>query len=255
MITCGVCGGGAATWNRNVISCVNHRNKGTCDNALTIQREDLEALVLDGLEKHLMDPELTTVFCEHYTKTMNRLVAEHNAGLEADRSELARIERDMDKLIKAILDGVPGARVKDQIQALEDRKAVLEHECDSGKEMPVSLHPNLSAYYREQIRQLRLALQDEGKRPQAAEAIRALIDKIELVPTRLEDGTEVLAVDLHGKLAEILTMALKSPKPLKDGDAVVECTELVAGACNQLCALFSTERLRPTELVHLTRIH
>ncbi len=229
LITCGVCGGGAATWNRNVIGCVNRRNKGTCDNGLTIKREDLEALVLDGLEKHLMDPEHTRVFCEHYTKTMNRLVAEHNAGLEASRSELERIDRQLDKLVEALMNGVPAARVKDKMQALEDRKVALEQERDSGKQMPVSLHPNLSAYYREQIGELRSALQDESKRAQAAEAIRALIDKIELVPTRLEDGTEVLAVDLHGKLAEILTMALKSPKPLKDGDPVVECTKLVAG--------------------------
>ncbi len=69
LINCGVCGGGAATWNRNVIGCINRRNKGTCDNALTIKREGLEALVLDGLEKHLMDPEHTKIFCEHYTKT------------------------------------------------------------------------------------------------------------------------------------------------------------------------------------------
>ena len=46
----GVCGGGAATWNRNTIGCVNARNKGTCDNKRTIKREDVEALVLDGLE-------------------------------------------------------------------------------------------------------------------------------------------------------------------------------------------------------------
>ncbi len=159
---------------------------------------------------------------------MNRLVAEHNAGLEASRAELEQVDCQLDKLVEALMNGVPAAHVKDKRSSWQIRKIALKRELELVKEMPVSLHPNLSAYYREQIGQLRLALQDQNKRTQADEAIRALIDRIDLVPMA-RDGTEVLAVDLHGKLAGILTLAVKSSKTLRSGDPMVECTKLVLG--------------------------
>ena len=228
LMKCGVCSGGAATWNRNTIGCLNSRNKGTCDNKLTIKREDVEALVLNGLEKHLMDPVRTKIFCDHYTRTMNKLVAEHNAGLSASRGELERVVRDQDKLIQAILDGVPGREVKDRMAQLELRKAALESELASTEELRVSLHPSLAEYYREQIGQLCDALTDEFRRERAAEAIRSLIDRIELEPVSV-GGKKILAVNLHGRLASILSLATKSKKPLDESDLSLKCTKLVAG--------------------------
>ena len=229
LMKCAVCGGGAATWNRNTIGCINARNKGTCDNKRTIKREDVEALVLDGLEKHLLDPERTKVFCEHYTKAMNRMVAEHNAGLHASRAELEKVSRDMERLVQAIVDGVPAAQVKDKMAQLERRKGELEATLARTEELQVNLHPNLAEYYRQQIGRLREALQDESMRERAAEAIRALIERIDLEPVTL-DGQEIVAVNLHGKLASILTMATNAKRPLDDSDLSVECTKLVAGA-------------------------
>ena len=46
--------------------CSTARNKGTCDNLLTVRREELEAKVLDGLRDQLMHPELVTTFIDGY---------------------------------------------------------------------------------------------------------------------------------------------------------------------------------------------
>ncbi len=40
------------------------RNQGTCWNLPTIRRDMLEASVLDGLHRHLMEPALVKDFCE-----------------------------------------------------------------------------------------------------------------------------------------------------------------------------------------------
>ncbi len=190
--------------------------------------DDLEALVLDGLEKHLMDPELTEVFCRHYTETMNRLVTDHNAGLHGKRAELGKVQREIEKLVQAILDGVPGAEVKDKMAELQARKETLEQQVESAEEMPVLLHPNLASYYREQIGQLRLALSDETMRGKATEAIRALIDRIELTSVERE-GKRVPAINLQGKLAGILALAAPEPA-LRGRDALAEASiKLVAG--------------------------
>jgi site-specific DNA recombinase len=86
----------------------------------------VESCVLNGLRDHLMDPSVCAIFCEEYTRHLNELRMERNAASQGYRSELDRVTRDLDSLVQAILDGVPGSRVKDRMAALEARKAELE---------------------------------------------------------------------------------------------------------------------------------
>lgn len=46
---------------------------------------------------------------------------------------------------------------------------------------------------------------------EAKEALRGLIEKIVLVPVVAEDGSTVLAIDLHGALANLLRLAAGMP--------------------------------------------
>lgn len=227
LMTCGVCGGGVVHINAERVGCFNARDKGTCSNLVTLRRDELETLVLDGLEKHLMEPALVETFCEHYTRHINRLVAEHNAGLNADRDELERVNREVARLVKAIIDGVPAAQVKDKMLELEERQKTLEKRVRDAKEMPVSLHPNLAGHYREQIGRLREALQCPDKREQAAAALRPLIDRIELTPVG-RDGQEIPSISLHGHLAGILALAMQTEKRRETGLSE-ESIKLVAG--------------------------
>ena len=229
LMKCAECGGGVIYYNKAYVGCATARNKGTCTNKISMRRDDLEALVLEGLEKHLMDPALTEIFCQRYAETMNRLVSEHNAGLHAKRAELEKVGRDIDKLVQAILDGVPGSQVKDKMAALEQRKEILERQLDQAEEMPVSLHPNLAGFYREQIGRLKEALTDESIGGRAADVMRSLIDRIELVPAEYE-GRKILEVNLHGRLAGILSLAMNADKPLDERDLSMDVVKLVAGA-------------------------
>ncbi|WP_339635115.1 recombinase family protein [uncultured Sneathiella sp.] len=228
LMKCGVCGDGAIQVNSERIGCAAARNKGTCDNLLTIRRDDLEALVLDGLGKHMMDPALTEVFCQHYAQTMNRLVAEHNATFHTKRIELDKIGRDLDKLVQAILDGVPGNQVKAKMNELESRKELLQRQLLDVKEMPVLLHPNMAGYYREKIEQLREALSDENMRGRAVEVVRSLIERIELTPIG-EEGKQVPSISLQGRLAGILALATDKQKPSFRDGFDDESIKLVAG--------------------------
>jgi site-specific DNA recombinase len=72
-----------------------------------------------------MDPVLCDLFCQEYTRQMNRLHRENNAERKGDRSALAKIERELDRLVQALMDGVPASRVKDKMTDLENRKAGL----------------------------------------------------------------------------------------------------------------------------------
>jgi site-specific DNA recombinase len=73
--------------------------------------------VLNGLRTHLMEPNLFKKFCEEFTREVNRARIERSASIVGHREELEKVERDLDRAIQAIPDGVPGAQVKDRIGA------------------------------------------------------------------------------------------------------------------------------------------
>jgi site-specific DNA recombinase len=235
LMTCGVCGGGAVTWNRVRIGCANARNKGTCTNKRTMRRDDFEAAVLEGLQHRLMDPALMDIFCEEYTRHMNVLTREHNAAREGARAELGKVNRDLDRLVQAILDGAPARTVRDRMAQLEARKELLEAQLAQGEDVKVVPHPNMARIYREQVADLRTALTDEDCRAEAAQILRTLIDRIDLTPDEQGKG---LSISLHGHLAGILALATNRKGPLDESDPSVECTKLVAGARNHLYRTF-----------------
>jgi len=208
----------------DLVGCATARNKGICDNRVNIRRDRLEARVLNVLRHHLMDPELFKEFCDEFTREMNRLRMEGRASLEAARSEVKRIERDLDRAVQAILDGVPGTQLKDKVGKLENRKAELEQMLAEAEEPPPLLHPEMATYYREQVGALHDTLQDETEatRLKAGEILRSLVSEIILTPEAAE-----LKIDVRGDLAGILAVSLKTKTPARRTG--VSQVEMVAG--------------------------
>jgi site-specific DNA recombinase len=234
LMQCGACGGGFVNFNKVYIGCANARNKGTCENKLTMRRNDLEAVILEGLQHRLMDESLTKVFCEEYVRHMNRLRNENNAQRDSDKANLAKVERDLDRLVQALMEGVPAGRVKDKISELEDIKRELESRLADTSEEVVRIHPNMAGYYREKVASLSTALTGETSSPEAVEIVRQLIDRIVLTPAGNDDD-RYLSVTLEGHMAGILALAMKENAPLGENDANLKVTKLVAGARSQRC--------------------
>ena len=151
-------------------------------------------------------------------------MSHQKAGLHA---ELAKIERETDRLVQAICDGVPGSKVKDRMTELEVRKIDIEAKLNNTKTPPPLMHPNMAGHYREQVSKLCDALDHPGNRTEAADILRTLIDRIELKPI-MTDGKKTLAIDLHGHLAGILSLANKGKGGIGE-DVAEKCTEMVAG--------------------------
>jgi site-specific DNA recombinase len=229
LIKCGHCGGGFAVVSQTHMGCSTARNKGTCDNRRTIKREALEELVLSGLRDHLMDPELCEIFAEEYTRHLNELRIAKNASISAAKTELDRIDREQEKLVDAICDGVPASKVKDRMIALEARQKELEEKLANSKEEPVLIHPNMGKVYRKQVSDLAKALNDEKGRTEAAELLRGLIDRVIVTP---DPDTGKPVVDLEGDLAGILTLGQTSKNAVSVSEDDVSQLKLVAGARN-----------------------
>src|SRR5215468_9300121 len=191
-------------------------------------RDDLEKAVLDGLQNRLMEPARTKIFCEEYARAMNRLHAEHNAQRAADAEALNKAERDLARLVQALLDGVPASAVRVKMAELEAQRDASRNRLASGEDSRVRFHPNMAEYYRSQVTGLRAALTEDGRQREAAEIVRKLVDRIELSPS-VHGGRKSLSVNLYGRLAGILAMATKAKAPLDESDASVMVTKLVAG--------------------------
>jgi site-specific DNA recombinase len=97
LLQCGVCGGGFSKISASHFGCSTARNKGTCDNRLSIRRDVVESTVLDALRHHLMDPELYAIFVREFTAEYNRLQADKGKERQRRESELNRVKTKIDR--------------------------------------------------------------------------------------------------------------------------------------------------------------
>jgi DNA invertase Pin-like site-specific DNA recombinase len=222
LVTCGACGGGYVLVGKRHYGCANVRNRGTCDNRLTIRRDVLEETVLSGLRQNLLHPDLIREFVSEYQKEWNRLRREEEALKGRDTAELARLERQIANIIAAVKQGLFAASMKAELEELEARKAELVRAAEAAPEVVPRLHPRLADVYRQKVAALQEALNDDALRTEAADALRALIGEIRLIP---ESGE--LAVELVGEAAAIL--ALGNAKRPREGFTGAPQLTLVAG--------------------------
>ena len=207
LLKCGVCGGGYSKISQEHYGCSAARDRGTCSNGLTIRRDIIEASVLSGLRTHLMHPDLVKEFVAEYHRELNRLSAQHEQTHARQKDELVRVERQIRAIVEAIKDGLRTPAMKDELQALETRKAELHAAAGTAVAPPVRIHPNLAEIYRQKVAQLHEELNRPELREEASAAIRSLIEAVRLVPV---DGK--LEIELAGDLAGILALTNDNPR-------------------------------------------
>ncbi len=208
LIKCASCGGGMTLISRVYYGCAANRNKGTCNNRLTVRLDRLEEAVLQGLQENLVTPELTEVFVREYTREINRLRAEASAIHTQSRQRLDDINRRVANIVDAIAAGRSGTALLDKLEALESEKAELEANKSHSAPEPVRLHPNIAEHYVTKVSDLRNYLNKENARREATQILRSLVDEIRLHPI---DGE--LQIELIGDLAALLSFADHGESP------------------------------------------
>jgi site-specific DNA recombinase len=124
------------------------------------------------------------------------------------------MEARRQRLVESIMEGVPGAQVKDELIAIGDRKEALTKQLETANQPPPLLHPSMADLYRTKVEAA--ALQREDTRLEASEMLRGLIDAIVLVP---EKGQ--IRIELRGNLAAMLSAAQKTRRSPETGDLLV----------------------------------
>jgi hypothetical protein len=178
LITCGTCGGGYALVGARHYGCANARNRGTCDNRLSIRRDVLEESVLRGLKDNLLQPELIHEFVTAYQQEYNRLRRQQANEHATAQAELTRVERQIRNIVEAVKAGMFAPAMRDEMAALEERKARLVDLTRDQAEEPPMLHPGLAEVYGRKVEKLTEALNKEELRSEAAEILRSTIQTI-----------------------------------------------------------------------------
>lgn len=214
LVKCGCCGGGFSTVGKDRFGCSSSRSKGisVCTNRTGITRQDLEGRILSILSERLMDPELVKVFAEEYIAERNRLAATHVDDRAVKERELAKVIKDQDVLVNAILAGTPAERINAKLEQLESRQHQLQKELSTAPAPAATLriHPKMADTWQERIRALISGLAEPDREGEAREAIRGLIEKIVATPVPRKGKRMSIELTLHGDLAGILALRLNA---------------------------------------------
>ena len=201
LIFCGCCGGPYSLRGPQRYACSNHISKATCDNSRTIRQDELECRVLAGLKDRMLSPEIVEEAMCAFAQETNRLNRERRSNGDAWRTELAKVEKQIAQIVDAIADGMYHPSMKQKMTGLEARKQELTALLADAPTDTPDLLPSAATIYAQKIAKLTEALNQPEERPEAAEALRLLIEKIVLTPGPARG--EMFAT-LHGELGTIL---------------------------------------------------
>ena len=244
LLVCGMCGGGYTIMGKDRYGCAA---QGNCGNDRTIGDQAIEGRVLTGLKHHLLTPELFEASAKPYQEECAVLARSAVAEWTGLHGRLAKVERKIMAMIRAIEDGLYQPAMKEQMTVLEAEKAQLVTELAVRPDAtPIALHPNLPLLYRKKVEELEAVLADPGLGPEAMDAIRAMIVRIVLKPAE-EGGMEAV---LEGDLVRILKICAgaehRNPRlgGGRSGTVLESKVSVVAGARNHLNLLFDAPELR-----------
>ncbi len=234
LLRCGCCGGDFTIVTKNRFACSTRKRKGTCDNALSINRQEIEARVLVGLKERLMAPELVSAFVEGYQETMREEQQKAKSAVAQSEKRKTEVDRKIAGIFKAIEDGLYEPSMKDRLAELKAQKEAIELEGlpPAPLAMDVLQHPRAAKIYGRWVERLEHAL--DGDNPhEAMELIRSLIDHISLIPRTDGNG---LDATLYGALAQILAVCseIEGNKKRPEDDASGRLLSVVAGARSHL---------------------
>ena len=154
--------------------------------------------MLRAMRERFFEPGAFAAFCDGFTAEMEAQRREHLAQMAGTRRELAAVEREIRTIVQAIKDGVSAVTIKDELFALEARKARLTLAL-AAPTLP-ALHPDMARVFQQKAATLAAGLEHDEHRDDARRALRGFLDHI-VIPA----GDGLLKV--VGNVGEMLAAA------------------------------------------------
>ena len=149
-----------------------------------------------------MEPALFEEFTREFIAEINRVRSEASSLRVARRRELERLDRQIKRLIDAILNGADATSINSKLNELEAERSALTSELALSINEEPLLHPNLALIYRTRVEALSELFQSDAD-CEAIEMLRSIIEEILIIPQH--DGGYRLEV--KGELGGILALS------------------------------------------------
>jgi Z1 domain/Recombinase/Recombinase zinc beta ribbon domain len=163
LMKCGACGASYTKYGANRFMCAGARDRATCSNHLTVRGDDLEHAILHGLQTRLMEPALFEEFAREFMSEVSKQRFAASAAKAALQSDIQRIERQIKRLVDAILEGADAKPINAKLKELEADKVRLAAALNALADDKPLLHPDLAAIYRTRVESLEAALRAEQR--------------------------------------------------------------------------------------------
>jgi len=202
LLKCGACGASYTKSGANRFACAGARDRATCTNRVTVRGDKIEQTILDCLKTRLMEPALFEEFTREFIAEVNRVRSEASSARSAMRRELERVDRQIKRLVDAILDGADATSINAKLKALETEQARLKSELALSSDEQPLLHPNLASIYRARVEALSDLVRSDADL-EAIELLRSIIEEVRVIPN---DGGEY-RLEVRGELGGILALS------------------------------------------------
>jgi site-specific DNA recombinase len=205
LLRCGCCNGPYAIIGRDRYACSTRKQKGTCDNRLTVTRQEIEARVLEGLKERLLAPDLVAVFVSAFRDESKRQRDALQAEWAGRERKAAELDRKIASIFRAVEDGLYEPAMKARLVELKQERDRLKTETRTidPAALDVLMHPQLAEGYRRRIERLERLLEG-SEQDEAREIMRSMIERVALTPR--PDGSGLDAT-LFGALAALLSVS------------------------------------------------
>ncbi|WP_164730361.1 recombinase family protein [Pelagibacterium montanilacus] len=208
LLKCAHCGGGMSVkdndHSRVRIHCSTAKESGACASRSAVYLDEIEHRVIDGLVRELRGQEALRVFVAAYNAEVLKLRSELGNDSAPLQKRMATIETQLKRAVDLVVQGV--VEEQDVVRTLADLKqerAAIERQLAAWQGPDtIQLSKSAADVYAETMADLgnRIATAHATRPPEALGALRALIDKVVIVPVHRAKPK----IKLYGKLAELL---------------------------------------------------
>jgi site-specific DNA recombinase len=237
LLRCGLCDGPMTIVGSGFYYCAGSHEKGprACRGMKGIKARKLEAMVLDLLRDHLMQPEAVAAFLEDYRAQHQAATAALVERQKSGRKALERMNAQIANLTDLLADGDRSVSLRTRHRELEAKATALAAELAASSDAILpDLPDDLAERYRAKVMDLTATLAAPGQVTEAALVLRGLIEKIVITPGEGKSHQIELIGDLPALLSLASQTALDGRRATNDNAAAIAAAgnsiKLVAGA-------------------------
>ncbi|MBZ6383921.1 zinc ribbon domain-containing protein [Sphingomonas sanguinis] len=209
LIRCSCCGSNYTISSKDYYRCAGQKERGTCDNRLSVRKGPLEEASLTAIQHHLLTEDHVRLFIAEYEREATRLARIDSHEADTARIRLQQLERELGNLYENLLAGIATLALCQMIDEREAEKArlILRNATVDGGVVSPPLLPTpsvLQAQFEARIAALRSTLEDPAVRGQAASIMSRLIESVTIYP----DEPEGPAAEVVASVASLVAYAI-----------------------------------------------